>query len=157
MDDRKAIIDCVKEYFKKCPYLDKLADVKVDYLDIESKDNEYWSIEKQEAPLILGKNVLGTKSHRQCQFVIATRTFFNPHKDAKNIENLHLFDNIAEWIYQNTKKGILPELNDDEIATKLSVETGGFLYGTNNSNTLARYEMKCTLLYDKKEESKIWH
>lgn len=153
--ENKAIIDCVKEYLKDCPYLGELAKINVDYLNYDSNDNECWSLEQLESPLILGKNVLGTKSHRQCQFVIATKTLFNPLKDIKNIENLHLFENLAEWIYQNTKKGILPKLNDDEIATSLKVETGGFLYGTNNNNTIARYEMKCILLYDKREESII--
>ena len=117
MSKNKAIIDCIKEYFKTCPHLSELAKINVDYLNIESKDCEYWSIEQNEAPIILGKNVIGTKTHRQCQFVIASRAFFNPLKDTQNIENLHLFEKIAEWVYQNNKKRIYPELNDNEIPT----------------------------------------
>lgn len=151
MSENKAIIDCIKEYFKTCPHLSELAKINVDYLNIESKDCEYWSIEQNEAPTILGKNVIGTKTHRQCQFVIASRAFFNPLKDTQNIENLHLFEKIAEWVYQNNKKRIYPELNDNEIPTSLEVITGGFLYGTDRTNTIARYQMNCKLLYDKEE------
>ena len=151
MSENKAIIDCIKEYFKTCPYLSELAKINVDYLNIESKDCEYWSIEQNEAPIILGENVIGTKTHRQCQFVIASRAFFNPLKDTQNIENLHLFEKIAEWVYQNNKKRIYPELNDNEIPTSLEVITGVFLYGTDRTNTIARYQMNCKLLYDKEE------
>lgn len=151
MSKNKAIIDCIKEYFKTCPHLSELSKINVDYLNIESKDCEYWSIEQEEAPIILGKNVLGTKTHRQCQFLIASRAFFNPLKDTQNIENLHLFEKIAEWVYQNNKKRIYPELNDNEIPTSLEVITGGFLYGTDRTNTIARYQMSCKLLYDKEE------
>lgn len=151
MSENKAIIDCIKEYFKTCPHLSELAKINVDYLNIESKDCEYWSIEQNEAPIILGENVIGTKTHRQCQFVIASRAFFNPLKDTQNIENLHLFEKIAEWVYQNNKKRIYPELNDNEIPTSLEVITGGFLYGTDRTNTIARYQMNCKLLYDKEE------
>jgi hypothetical protein len=151
VSENKAIIDCIKEYFKTCPHLSELAKINVDYLNIESKDCEYWSIEQNEAPIILGENVIGTKTHRQCQFVIASRAFFNPLKDTQNIENLHLFEKIAEWVYQNNKKRIYPELNDNEIPTSLEVITGGFLYGTDRTNTIARYQMNCKLLYDKEE------
>ena len=33
----------------------------------------------------------------------------------------------------------------------IEVTTGGYLYGTNNDNTIARYQMQCKLVYKKKE------
>ena len=152
----EAIIKKVKEYLKECPYLNELAKINVDYLNVDSKDNEYWSLEQLEAPLILGKNVIGTKSHRQCQFIIASRAFFNPLNDTQNIENLQTFGQIADWIYQNNLNKNYPTLNDDETVTSLEVVTCGYLYGTDKTNTIARYEMVCKLLYDK-EEKTIWH
>ena len=148
----KAIIDCIKEYMKDCPYLSKLSEINVDYLNIEAKDKEYWSIEQLDAPIILKTNVLGTKTERQCQFVLASRSFFNPLKDSQNIENLHLFEKIAEWLYQNTRKKILPTLNEGEVATKIEATSGGYLFGTDKTNTIARYQMTCNLLYEKYEK-----
>lgn len=151
-EQEKAIIDCIKEYLKNCPYLSELSQINVDYLDTETNDREYWSLEPLEVPIILKKNVLGTKTERQCQFILATRSFFNPMVDAQNIKNLHLFEKIAEWFYQNTKKQNLPKLNIGEIATSIESTTGGYLYGLNRDNTIARYQMTCKLLYEKKEE-----
>ena len=147
----KPIIKCVKEYFKKCPHLNELAKINVDYLNPDAKDYEYWSIEPIGVPIITKKNVIGTKTTRQCQFVLASRVFFNPLDDTQNIENLHLFEQIAEWLYKNNKKHILPILNDDETPKSVEVITGGCLYGTNKDNTKARYQMTCKLIYEKKE------
>lgn len=148
----KAIIECIKEFLKKCPYLDELAKINVDYLNPESKDFEYWSLEQIEVPIILKRNVLGTKTRRQCQFVLATRSFFNILEDAQNIENLHLFEKIAEWFYQCTKNRTLPILNDGEISISIESTSGGYLYGTNAQSTIARYQMSCKLIYEKREE-----
>jgi hypothetical protein len=67
-----------------------------------------------------------------------------------------LFEKIAEWLYQNTKKGIFPTLNDGETATSIETITGGYLYGTNKDNTIARYQMQCKLLFEKKEGNSLW-
>ena len=153
--EEKAIIDCIKEYMKKCPYLSELAKIKVNYLDVDSKDFEYWSLEPLEVPIILKRNVLGTKTERQCQFILATRSFFNPLKDAQNIQDLHLFEKIAEWFYQNTRNKNLPELNNGETPKSIEAITSGYLYGTNKDNTIARYQMTCKLIYEKKEKGRF--
>ena len=151
----KSIVECIKEYFKDCPYLNELSEINVDYLNMDANDREYWSIEQMETPTILKRNVLGTKTERQCQFIIASRSFFNPLKDTQNIENLHLYEKIAEWLYQNTRNKVLPELNDGETATSIEATTSGYLYGTDRTNTVARYQIQCKLLYEKKEERKL--
>lgn len=161
-EENKPIIKCIKEYIAKCPHLSELARINVDYLNIGDQniggqDLEYWSIEQIEAPIILKKNVLGTKTERQCQFAIASRSFFNPLEDTQNIENLNLFDKVAQWFYENTKKGILPILNDGETAISIEVTTSGYLYGTNKDNTIARYQMNGKLIYEKREENALWH
>lgn len=153
----KPIIECIKEYMKDCPCLSELSKINVDYLNVGDNDFEYWSIEQVEAPTILKKNVLGTKTERQCQFIIASRSFFNPLVDTQNIENLNLFEKISEWFYKNTKNGILPSLNNGETVTSIEAIDCGYLYGTDSKNTYARYQMSCKLLYEKEEESKIWH
>lgn len=155
MENKKAIIECIKDYIKKCPYLDELAKIKVDYLNVDSKESECWSLEQLEIPNILGTNVLKTKTFRQCQFIIASRVFFNIIDDTQNINNLLTFEKIADWLYMNNAKRLLPTLNNGETPTSIEVMSGGCLYGTNKDNTVARYQMTCKLLYEKKEES-IW-
>ena len=82
--------------------------------------------------------------------------FFDPINDTQNIKNLQVFDEISDWIYSNNKKHIFPELSDDETPTGIEVVLGGNLYGVDKTNTIARYQMTCKLLYDK-EEKNIWH
>lgn len=152
--DNKAIIECIKEYLKKCPYLSKLAEIKVDYLNVEENDHEYWSVEQLDVPNILKRNVIGTKTERQCQFVLATRSFFNPLVDTQNIQNLRLFEKIADWFYDNTRSGNLPILNNDEVSISIEATTGGYLYGMSKDNTIARYQMSCKLIYEKIERKR---
>lgn len=153
----KAIIECIKEYFQKCPYLNELARINVDFLDMDAEDFEYWSLEQMDGPIILKKNVLRTKTERQCLFILASRSFFNPLVDKQNIDNLHLFEKIAEWTYQNNRKKVFPILNDGEESISIEITSGGSLYGTNKDNTIARYQMEGKLIYEKKERNSIWH
>lgn len=153
--DEKAIIECIKDFFKSCPYLDELTKIKVDYLDNESKDYNYWSLESIGTPRILKKNVIGTKTERQINFVLATRSFFNPSVDVQNIKNLHIFDKIADWLYESTKNKNLPILNDGESAISIEALDSPYLFGTDKTNTLARYQMPCKMIYEKREERNL--
>lgn len=149
--EEKAIIECIKDFMKKCSVI-KENDIKVDYLNPDSKDKSNWSIEQIETSQpILKKNVIGTKTTRQFEFILATRTFFNMNDDKTNVENLKKFDKIIDWFYECTKTNNLPELNDNEAATEISCGRG-YLYGTDKTNTIARYQCKCKLIYEKKEE-----
>ena len=102
----KPIIECVKEYFESCPYLELLNGLNI-------KDNAIWSIDQIETPMILGTNVLGNITHRQFEFMIVSG-IFDPSTELENLENLHLFENVTEWVYQNFRNGIKPSLNDNE-------------------------------------------
>lgn len=107
----KPIIECIKEYMKDCPYLSELSKINVDYLNMGDNDFEYWSLEKVEAPTILNKNVLGTKTERQCQFIIASRSFFNPLVDTQNIQNLNLSANVTSIHCKVALSPVNPYLN----------------------------------------------
>ena len=74
---------------------------------------------------------------------------FNPKEDLENVENMNLFENITEWIYQNIKSGNKPSLNDNEEVMSMSVEAGGYTF--NDDNTEGVYQITCNMLYDKKE------
>lgn len=144
--EEKAIIDCIKTYFESCPYLNDL-DINIDYLG----DDSNYSIEETPATIILREFVDGS-SERQCQFVFASRLFFGTIENQKNIDNLHLFEKIANWLEKNTKNGILPKLNKGQEATRIEALSSGYLYGTDNVNQYARYQIQCRLIYEVEEE-----
>lgn len=139
----KSIIECIKKYFKDCPYLNDL-DINIDYLGDEA---ECYSIE--EVPTtIIRKNFIDGSSERQCQFVFASRVFFGTMENQQNINNLHLFEKIASWLEENTENGILPELNKNQEATSIEALSSGYLYGTDNDRKFARYQIQCQLIYE---------
>lgn len=139
----KPIIECIKEYLKNCPYLTLLEN-----FDTESTSKGY-SVQQIEELMIIGTNVLGNITHRECKFMIVT-SVLNPSLDLENLKNLHLFESMTEWCYQNTRKRIFPSLNDNEEVESISVETGEFIF--NDDNTTFKYQITCKMLYDKKEE-----
>lgn len=142
----KSVIECIKDYFKDCPYLEDL-DINIDFL---GDDAECYSIEEIPSTIIL-KEFIDGSSERQCQFVFASRTFFGTIENKKNIDNLHLFEKIANWLEVNTKKNVLPKLNDKQTATSIKALSSGYLYGTDNSNQFARYQIQCQLIYEEEE------
>lgn len=142
----KSIIECIQTYFEDCPYLNDL-DINVDYLGDMA---ESYSIEEIPSAIIVKEYIDGS-SERQCRFVFASRVFFNNTENKQRIDNLHLFEKIANWLESNTKKEVLPELNDKQKATSIKAISSGYLYGTDNSNQYARYQIQCQLVYEEEE------
>ncbi len=141
--ENKSIIECIRTYFEKCPYLSDL-DINVDYL---SDETECYSIEEIPSTIVRKRFIDGS-SERQCQFVFASRLFFGTLENQQNINNLHLFEKITNWLEENTEKGILPKLNNNQEATSIEALSSGYLYGTDNDRKYARYQIQCQLIYE---------
>lgn len=140
--EEKAIIDILKEYFKKnCTYVINL---KIDYLS----EKESWSLEQGANPIVLKKDVLGNRQ-MQLTFTLATRIFVNSITDENQRSILKAFSDISEWMYQMTQKKTLPILNNGEISISLEATTSAYLFAVNKDNTEARYEMPCKFIYKK--------
>ena len=140
---QKSIIECIQEYFKQCPYLNDL-DINIDFLDSEE---ECYSIEEVPSTIILKEYIDGS-SERQCQFVFASRVFFGTLENQQNINNLHLFEKIANWLESNTQNDVLPKLNKNQTPTSIKAMSSGYLYGTDSSSQYARYQIQCQLIYE---------
>lgn len=141
--ENKSIIECIRTYFEKCPYLNDL-DINVDYL---SDETECYSIEEIPSTIVRKRFIDGS-SERQCQFVFASRLFFGTLENQQNINNLHLFEKITNWLEENTEKGILPKLNNNQEVTSIEALSSGYLYGTDNDRKYARYQIQCQLIYE---------
>ena len=138
----KAIIECIRDYFKKCPYLTNF-DINVDFL---GSDGECFSIEEVPATIILKRFIDGSKE-KQCLFVLASRTFIGTQENQQSIANLHLFEKIANWLENNTENDVLPTLNNKQTATSIEALSSGYLFGTDSVKKYARYQIQCQLKY----------
>lgn len=144
----KPIIEAVKEYLEACPELGALAKVKVDFLG--DKEGSY-SIEETPANPVVRSFVDGS---RECQFlfIFASRNFYATDASRENIDNLHLYEKLSEWIDDNNRQGIFPELGEDREAEKVEITTGGYLFGVNDGQRCARYQIQCRLTYKERKK-----
>ena len=141
--EEKAIIECIKDYFKGCPYLDN-KNINIDFLGDEG---ESFSIEEVPASIITKRFIDGSKE-KQCLFVLASRLFFGGIENQHKIDNLHLFEKISNWLESNTEKDVLPTLNNKQTATSIEALSSGYLFGTDKVNKYARYRIQCKLIYE---------
>lgn len=142
----KAIIDILKEYLEtNCAYIENL---KIDYLS----EGKSWSLEQESNPIQIKKDVLGNRK-MQLTFTLATRVFVNSITDDNQRKILKAFSDIAEWMYQQTRKGLLPQLNEGETPESLEATDNAYLFAVSKDRTQARYEMPCKFIYKKIKES----
>ncbi len=137
-----AIIDILKEYIEKeCPYIENL---RVDYLG----ENKSWSLEQGATPKILKTSVLGNRE-MQISFTLATRIPINSLTDEYQRKVLKTFDDISEWMYSESKKGLNVVLNENEEPKSIEAVTSAYLFSVNKDRTFARYEMPGKFIYKK--------
>lgn len=140
----KAIIESIKDYFMKCPFLDDFKKINVDFLP---EDPKTYSIEQVPATVIIQKYLDGT-TDRQLVFVFASRMHYSDEL-ANNISNSGFFENVQNWLEENSENDILPELDGDLIPQKIEAQSSGYLFDISGDLSNARYQIQCRLLYEK--------
>lgn len=140
-----SLIDIVREYLQKCPYMKEFGRVHVDWLDKKAKA---FAIETVPVSPIV-KVYLNGDAVKQFVFLIATREGYGQDL-LRNVENIAIFEKIAKWFREETKAGNLPDLGVNKEAQKLEAMTEGYAYQTGIDT--ARYQMQCRLLYYEKGE-----
>lgn len=142
------VTEAIKEYFEACPYLDDLynaiASVNVDFLP---EDGTTYSIEPTPCDPVVSEYI-GGGSIRRFTFNFAVRTFYND-EIANNINNCGFFENIQEWIIENSENGVLPELEEGLTPLELNIIKSGYLYGITPDMTQARYQISVQFIYEK--------
>ena len=89
----KAIIDEVREYIAKCPYLKEFAELNVEYL--LDKVNTYSINENAGYDPVLNKFFIG--SERQFLFTFDSKLHWNEDIQ-NNIDNSKFFENFRKWL-----------------------------------------------------------
>lgn len=139
-----SIIESIREYLLKCPYLNELAKVNVDFLP---EDPMTYSIEQTPSEPIIKRYLDGT-TDRQITFVFACRMFYSDER-INNINNSGFFEKFQEWLFDNSDNDILPELEEGLIPNRIEAISSGYLYDISGDLSNARYQIQCRLLYEK--------
>ncbi|EGC83438.1 hypothetical protein [Anaerococcus hydrogenalis] len=136
----KSIIESVREYFLKCPYLEDDVRLSVDFLG--DQPLEYGIYTEPISPTI--KKYVDGDELKQFGFIFTTRSHMSGDL-VTQLENSAFFDNLIEWIQEMNYKKEFPELEGDKYPTKLEIITNGYLSSADVGSS--QYQIQMRLVY----------
>lgn len=135
-----SIIESIKEYMSSCPLLAN-GNINVDFL---SSDGIEYTIETIPCEPIV-KYYIDGSSLRQYEFILASRKFYGTDV-VQNIQNSAFYENLAEWIENNSRNKILPVMeNKKQFAEKIEILTHGSLISEDAKTAV--YQIQLRLIY----------
>jgi len=136
----KSIIESVREYFLKCPYLEDDVRLSVDFLG--NQPLEYGIYTEPINPTI--KKYVDGDELKQFAFIFTTRSHMSGDL-VTQLENSAFFDNLIDWICEMNYKKEFPELEGDKYPTKLEIITNGYLSSADVGSS--QYQIQMRLVY----------
>lgn len=133
------IAEALYNYFDKCELIDKDSPIGIDILDEEVKN---YCIETVPCKPIL-KAYRDGSAMKQYVFNFASREFYGDI--AVNIANSRFYEELTEWITQQSRAGNLPVLPEKHEAQSITVNSSGYVI--DNDTQSARYQIQCRLKY----------
>lgn len=138
-ENRKTIVESVREYILGCPFL-KDGKVNIDYLG----DCMEYSIDPMGGDPVYKKYTDG-RGLKQFQFALTSKEMYDG--DARTaIENCGFYQDFEEWVEQNNINDVLPALDGGHYAIRIDVLMSGYLLSTDVD--LGRYQLMCRLIYE---------
>lgn len=135
-----SIIESIREFISGCPLLkngvllnvDRLGDSEIEYtIDGEMTD-----------PIL--KRYTDGSSLRQFNFIFASRESYGADT-LQNIANSGFYEDFADWIETQSNAGNLPELDEYRVPQCIEVQSGGYVFDTDDST--ARYQIQLKFVY----------
>lgn len=136
----KAIIESVRDYFLKCPYLEDDVRLSVDFLG--DQPLEYGIYTEPISPTI--KKYVDGDELKQFSFIFTTRSVMTGDL-VTQLENSAFFDYLIEWIEEQNNKKIYPDLEGTRYPTKLEIVTNGYLSSADIGSS--QYQIQMRLVY----------
>ena len=134
------IIESIREFISGCPLLkngvllnvDRLGDTEIEY-----------TIDGEITNPVLRRYTDGS-SLRQFNFIFASREKYGSDT-LQNIANSGFYEDFADWIENQSNSGNLPILDKYRIPQYIEVQSGGYVFDTNDST--ARYQIQLNFVY----------
>lgn len=135
-----SIIESIREFISGCPLLKNGVLLNVDRL----RDTEIeYTIDGEITNPILRQYVDGS-SLRQFNFIFASREKYGSDT-LQNIANSGFYEDFADWIENQSNSGNLPILDKYRIPQYIEVQSGGYVFDTDDST--ARYQIQLNFVY----------
>lgn len=130
-------INAIRDYFDKCPVLEDEARINVDYIGDEAIE---YAIYSEPIDPIYKEYVDGGKI-KQFGFTFTTINYYSAEL-LKQLENSSFFEDFQNWIEENNKNNILPDVKG---AIRIEILTNGFLLDADADK--AKYQIQLKLIY----------
>lgn len=140
------MIEKIRTYIATCPFLDQFSELNVEYL--VDRINAYSINEGVSYNPILSKDILGNEDC-QFQFTFDARLYWND-EIANNVDNSIFFENFREWLRNNDKNKIFPQIEGVQVES-ISAITNGYLFATNSDEAI--YRISCVMKYWRSNET----
>lgn len=134
------MIEQVRNYVATCPYLKEFAELNVDYL--VDKISAYSINEGVSYNPVISKDIIGNEEC-QFQFTFDARLYWN-EEIANNVDNSKFFESFRDWLRENNKNKIFPQIKEINIQS-ISAITNGYLFATNADEAI--YRISCVMNY----------
>lgn len=141
MSEDKAIIDIVRDYISKCPYLKEFAELNVEY--VADKTDTYSVNESAGYDPIIQPYMVG--ADYRFLFTFDSKLIWNEDIQ-NNIDNSKFFENFRKWLKNKNDKKEFPEV---EGAFSIRATTNGYIFDTNANEAI--YRVQCELDYYKED------
>lgn len=135
------MIEKMKEYIAKCPFLDEFTSVNVSYL--VDKVKAYSINENAGYNPLISKDLCGNKE-MQFLFSFDAKLYWN-EEIQNNIDNSLFFEKFRNWLEENDEKEIYPDINGIEPIS-ISAITNGYIYATGADEAIYRISCKFTYM-----------
>lgn len=135
------MIDKLREYIAKCPYLKEYAELNIEYL--ADKTNTYSINENAGYNPILNQFISG--SERQLLFTFDSKLRWNEDIQ-NNIDNSKFFEDFRNWLETNNKNKKFPDISG---VYSIGATTNGYIFATNANEAI--YRIQCFLNYFKED------
>lgn len=148
-------VDSIKNYFNEFPLINEYNRGE-GYTSIEWLDTENASFSIVVNPVqgtgSIGADILGNKT---MQYSVMLNTMFPYNMDTEQaIANHSFYEDIIEWVDDNNRNKVFPQLNDDELPIGVFVQQTPYLFGVDPSNQYAQYSIIFQYQYKKLKRRK---
>lgn len=133
------MINTIKAFINTCPTLSDI-DVNVNYLGENEKSGAIENVSCE--PII--KNYTDGGALRQFLFTVSLREKYGQNA-AENAAATDKLEELSDWIFEQDRLGILPNLDGNKNSVSLEVIKTGWV--DEKMSDTAKYQLQCRLVY----------
>lgn len=138
-------ISAIREYIKKCPYLDNGRILGVDRLGADPIE---YTIDTVPCEPIIKEYIDGS-SVRQIEFIFGSREKYGQDV-MQNIMNSDFYENFACWIEQQDEKRVFPDFGKWRSVSSIEVLTNGYAHDVTSDTSRYQIQLRITYYQDRR-------